>query len=385
MKSKAIYLSLATIFLITVLAGAVGCASNGESLRTGKIVKPYRFNLFNWEVGAIASEAYHSLTIHESPNQTDIVIEYIDAAQAGETQTADGTPLSELRPKVEKIIESQIKEVLDEQGIDNPAGNFLGIHFPPVRFVLSKPPDLLVVSPRSNIQIADEARLKPGLSLSQIENIESQVDNQEYSSLVVGLGGMGTFPSFVNQDSSLPDILNDAAHEWMHTYLAFKPLGFRYILELTGIVNDYDIVTINETVAGICGDEVGNLVYNKYYASILGPLPSTTNSPTPSDFDFNAAMRNIRLTVDALLAQGKTAEAEQYMNEQRDFLESKGYYIRKLNQAYFAFYGTYASEPTSVSPIGTKIQEVRAESNSIKSFIAKMSPITSVKALNELK
>jgi len=51
-------------------------------------------------------------------------------------------------------------------------------------------------------------------------------------------------------------------------------------------------------------------------------------------------MRSIRLAVDDYLRGAKSKPAEQYMEQQRQALAAQGYYIRKLNQAYFAFYGT---------------------------------------------
>lgn len=322
------------------------------------------------------------MTIHESPDRSDLVVSYFNAVQAGKTTTADGTPVAKLRPIVEKVIQQQVRDVITELGIDNPVGNFLGIHFPPFSFILATPPDLLVTSPLNKIDVLSEVRLKPDLTLSEKETIESQTDQLGVSSLVVGLGGIATVPPLIDSGSSLQYVLDTAAHEWMHQYLAFKPLGFRYVLDLLGVKPDYNIVTINETVASIFGDEVGAMVYNKYYSAYQTPPPPPPSQPV---FDFNAAMRNIRLNVDSMLAEGEVTQAEQYMDNQRDFLQTKGYYIRKLNQAYFAFYGTYAAAPTSVSPIGAKIKAIRSESVSIGAFINTMSGITSVKELDELK
>lgn len=364
------------------MAGCSSASTFDSSVNT--ITEPYRFSLFHWEIKTITSEIWQSLTIHESPDRSNLVVDYFNAVQAGKTTTADGTPVNTLRPVVEKIIQQQVRDAISELGIDNPLGNFLGIHFPPLSFVLSEPPDLLVTSPVNKIEILKEVRLQPDLTVPQMEFIESQTDNLGVSALVVPLGGIATFPAFVNRNSSLQDVLVTTAHEWLHTYLAFKPLGFRYVLDLLGIVPDYNIITINETVASMFGDEVGAMVYNKYYASYYPPLPPTTSINKPA-FDFNAAMRNIRLTVDDMLAKGEVNQAEQYMDAQRAFLQTKGYYIRKLNQAYFAFYGSYASSPTSVSPIGRKVEEVRSESPSIKAFINTMSGITSLNQLNAIK
>ena len=58
-----------------------------------------------------------------------------------------------------------------------------------------------------------------------------------------------------------------------------------------------------------------------------------------------------------------------------------GYNIRKLNQAYFAFHGAYASDPgggaAGDNPVGGPVQQLWAASASIRSFIDALSPITS--------
>ena len=65
------------------------------------------------------------------------------------------------------------------------------------------------------------------------------------------------------------------------------------------------------------------------------------------------------------------------MERKRQYLASKGYYIRKLNQAYFAFYGTYADSPTSISPIGVEMKELRHQSASLKDFLDTVAVMTS--------
>jgi hypothetical protein len=95
-------------------------------------------------------------------------------------------------------------------------------------------------------------------------------------------------------------------------------------------------------------------------------------------------MRQIRQNVDADLAGGQVDQAEQYMDEQRDYLQTQGYYIRKLNQAYFAFYGTYADTPAYADPIGTAIQDIRNQSSSLKGFLNKIEHVTNVSQLDKL-
>ena len=62
--------------------------------------------------------------------------------------------------------------------------------------------------------------------------IEAEVDKLSVSSLVVDLGGLGIYPSIVANDADLQFILETAAHEWTHEYLAFTPLGFSYLLNI---------------------------------------------------------------------------------------------------------------------------------------------------------
>jgi hypothetical protein len=73
------------------------------------------------------------------------------------------------------------------------------------------------------------------------------------------------------------------------------------------------------------------------------------------------------------------------MNERRDYLQTQGYYIRKLNQAYFAFYGTYADTTAYIDPIGTAVQNIRDKSNSIKEFLNTLANVTTVIGLDKLQ
>jgi len=56
------------------------------------------------------------------------------------------------------------------------------------------------------------------------------------------------------------------------------------------------------------------------------------------------------------------------MEQKQQYLASMGHYIRKLNQAYFAYYGTYADRSTSISPIGLDLKELRSQSASLEGF-----------------
>jgi len=264
-----------------------------------------------------------------------------------------------LEVMVERILESQIKATLIQQDI---------LGFPPVNLNLGELPRLLVISPRDKIESMREIMLIHDISLDEIKDIETRADELGVSSLVVELGGYGgAYPSFVTNNASLRATIDIAVEEWIHQYLAFKPLGFRYVLDLIGIARNYEVATMNETIAGIVSKEIGAIIYEQYYHDATKNV--TEASGEESGFDFNQEMREIRIAVDNFLAGGEIEMAEQYMEQKRQYLASQGYNIRKLNQAYFAWHGTYADEPTSVSPIGTELRELRSRSASLKNFL----------------
>ena len=97
-------------------------------------------------------------------------------------------------------------------------------------------------------------------------------------------------------------------------------------------------------------------------------------------------MRTTRIKVDELLAQGQVNDAEVYMEERRQLLWDNGYRIRKLNQAYFAFHGSYADEPgeQGEDPIGPAILAIRENSSSLHEFLDRLSSITEIEELYEI-
>ena len=385
MKLKLFFL----IGLILVIAPiGVSCAPSpqaGLNKTLNTATKGYHFSIFGWEVSSIFGEIRQTWDDRNlSANDTQIVVDYFNDMQQNTLSPAAET---QLQKKVETIIGLQIRTVLKQNGIINPFDSIFGVSFPPIDFALAEPPHLLVISPRNQIDRIRDILLLQNMTTDQMNDIENQVAASGYSALVVELGGLGvTYPTFVNSNSGLHDVLNTATEEWTHQYLAFKPLGFRYVLDLLGISRNQDIITMNESLAGIVSSEIGDQVYNKYYAGyfpVTNNPPATTTSSAPA-FDFNAAMQQIRQNVDTYLANGQIDEAEQYMDEQRDYLQTQGYYIRKLNQAYFAFYGTYADTPAYVDPIGTAVQDIRNQSNSLKDFLNALDHVTSVSQLDKL-
>jgi hypothetical protein len=84
-------------------------------------------------------------------------------------------------------------------------------------------------------------------------------------------------------------------------------------------------------------------------------------------------MRVTRQEVDRLLAEGKIEEAESYMEMRRQVFWENGYLIRKLNQAYFAFYGAYNDTPgggaAGEDPVGPAVQAYRERFDSLADFL----------------
>ena len=95
-------------------------------------------------------------------------------------------------------------------------------------------------------------------------------------------------------------------------------------------------------------------------------------------------MRETRLHTDDLLAQGDIEGAERYMEERRLELNSHGYSVRKINQAWFAFHGTYADSPASISPIAGELEELRALVSGVGEMVRVMRGVSSYEEFRAL-
>jgi len=160
--------------------------------------------------------------------------------------------------------------------------------------------------------------------------------------------------------------------------LLFYPLGYNY-------GKSGEVTSINETTASIVGREIGQRVILRYYPELAERLPPLStppdtppmsagelfwpDEPPPDRFDFDREMRETRLRTDELLAEGRVEEAEAYMEQRRLMLVENGYDIRKFNQAYCAFHGSYATSPSTGNPIGGQLEWLRAQSQSLRDFV----------------
>ena len=277
-----------------------------------------------------------------------------------------------LKTGVEAIIGRQVGEALRQAGLGASLGpQESGWFFPPSEFFLLKPPFVLVTSPKERIEISSSYVLSPQLSKDTIEAIEKSVEAEGVSALVEVTGGFSLYPAWVSEDDSLRRTLQVAAHEWSHAYLfLFSALGRAYF-------QDHQMRTINETVADIIGREIGQQVYRRYYAPVEQPAAlAAVTAMRERELDFGRLMRGIRGSVEEMLAQGRVVEAEAVMETERGRLSDRGFYVRRLNQAYLALHSSYADSPGFESPIGTALQELRARSPSLGDFVSRVGSVS---------
>jgi hypothetical protein len=275
--------------------------------------------------------------------------------------------LQDLQPAVEAVLQEQASVVLAESGLAS-----LGAPFPPVSFHLSQLPMALVISPRETIRQDAMIQLVPELTIEQQIALERAVEESlGVSALVVPIGGIGTYPTMVQETTGLAWLNEVVLHEWVHNYLTLRPLGWAYDASA-------ETRTMNETTASLVGEVLGRALVERYYPEFLPPPPAPVPPPSaagPPAFDFNAEMHETRVEVDRLLADGKVQEAESYMEARRQRLVEHGYVIRRLNQAYFAFHGAYADDPESAAgadPVGEAVRELWKASGSPAAFLRRM-------------
>jgi hypothetical protein len=368
-----------------------------------------QFDFVTWEIRTVWRKLTHSLLspqrVMSEDVRRDFVLDYLTLV--GETHRFEGqiertyvdpeiedadaatadlrARREEMRAEIrarqlvaEAILEEQVASVLSEEGF-----GVLGQELPPLKMHFTSLPQLLVVSPRDRIERIYQLNLVHGLSTAERETIEEQIDSRfDVSSLITGIGGLSAYPSMLLESSSINWVTEVIAHEWTHHYLTPRPLGRHYL-------SSGETRTINETVASIVGREIGRQVVARYYPEYLPPEPEPQPEPPedesddpsePPAFDFRTEMRETRVWVDELLAQGRIEDAEAYMEERRRMFVEHGYAIRKLNQAYFAFYGAYADQPGAAGedPIGPAVREVFAHSPDIHTFVTSLASVTTL-------
>ena len=401
------------IFLVLIQTSSGSLSSDqGEGVRA--FTRAIEFDYVSWTLNAIfvkiSQSALGTYTYLPEDARHQLVLDYLQLVaniQNDEVQLsmvyADpnikdprtvSTPLIErlnvlyqqrryLAPLAEAILQNQLSATVAEMSL-----TLGGQPIPPVLYHSTPLPMALIVSPRNTIRQDQDISLSPDLTVDQQVILENKVDRAlDVSSLVVPVGGIGVYPTMVEQTTDLNWLSEVISHEWVHNYLTLRPLGINYEASP-------EMRTINETTASIAGIEIGRALIARYYPELLPPPPlpppppseETTEPPPKPEFDFRAEMHETRVTVDNLLGEGKIIEAETYMETRRVFFWDHGYLIRKLNQAYFAFYGAYADQPGGAAgedPVGTAVRALRAHSSSLVDFIHRISWLSSYEQLQQ--
>lgn len=389
--------------LFAFLLGASTVVLSDPVERVRAYTRQIEFNYISWTINALWSKwqqmAIGSERFVPEAEHSAIVLSYLDLVEQIRTlenevariyadpEVADpDTETLELRnqiaglqiqredlaPLAETVFQAQLSEVLTDMGI-----SLVGQPVPPVFYHVTAPPNALIVSPRTEIRQDANISIDPEMNLEDITNLEQHVaDDLDVSTLIVGIGGVGLYPTMVMQTTDLNWLAEVVAHEWVHNYLTLRPLGVSYL-------NSPELRIMNETTASIAGKEIGREIIARYYPDKLPPPPnpisqdeiSKPNDDSPK-FDYRAEMHETRLQVDELLANEEVEAAEDYMELRRRFMWDNGYRIRKLNQAYFAFYGAYADQPggpAGEDPVGEAVRRLRANSDTLAGFLNSVS------------
>jgi hypothetical protein len=408
---------LSMVILLAVLILGSSDLPPGDTVgRARAFTRPVEFDYVSWTLNALGvklSQLALGTSKYISPeNESQVVLDYLDLLrniQQAESQLNDiytdpniddpevsSSALREeidalldhrerLEPLAESVLQDQLSSIAAELGI-----SLGGQPIPPILFRTTPPPDALIISPRNVIQQDANISIRPDLTVDQHAELEGQVDQAlDVSSLVVGIGGIGIYPTMVMQTTDINWLAEVVAHEWVHNFLTLRPLGVSYL-------SGAELRTMNETTAAIAGKEIGRLLIERYYPEFLPPPPppeepggeepgdEPDDPPPPPVFDFRAEMRETRVNADRLLEEGKVEEAETYMELRRRFFWDHGYHIRKLNQAYFAFYGAYADQPGGAAgedPVGAAVRAMRAHSSSLVEFLNRISLMWSYEQL----
>ena len=276
-----------------------------------------------------------------------------------------------IRDGLEEYLEQIISETVrtDEVGL---VGSFV---WPPVDFRIDSPPKLLVTSSRNEIRRVEGILIDPDISVEETLSIERELaELHDVSALIIQTGGLASFPSVVPM-VDLQRLMDIAAHEWLHGHLIFYPLGRSYFV-------DGEMRSVNETLSDLFGREIGQRVYAKItdqpYVAPVRPETASLNwnsgkafeeKENLDQFSFNQFMSETRDRTDNLLLDGLVEEAEAYMETRRIQLLGHGYSIRKINQAYFAFHGTYGESPSSASPIARYIWDLREQVDTVGDLV----------------
>lgn len=283
------------------------------------------------------------------------------------------------RKRAELLLERRLSRAASELQLDTALPLFGGVRvvWPPVDADLSDRLHVLAVSPRKDVRMVRSVLLTSDVQLDDYERIEAEVEADGHWSAWVGrVGGVALYPASVVDSRDYLSTLQIMAHEWTHHYLGFYPLGLAY-------GRGSDMRTINETVADIVGDQLGEFAAQiPGYEAVGGTVPDQERQAIRSETD--PILRQLRLDVDALLDDGEIGDAERLMEQVRLQLIDLGRPFRRINQAFLAFRGGYGASPSSASPWGDRLIEFRSNADSLSQFLKAVRDIGSAEEADAL-
>ena len=269
---------------------------------------------------------------------------------------------------------NQIKKLLIGELYDQEMNYFFDIIFPSPEFNIGSSPKLLVTSPRNKIERKEELLLVPSIDIETIEELEGSIDSDELSSVIINIGGIAAYPSIIAEGKSSRELFLTISHEWLHQYLIFHPLGRSYF-------STKEMKEINETLANIFSKKLLKSLCEKDF-EIKNEMCSVSPLKDENKFDYREFMKKLRINVDQLLFEGKISNAEKLMNESTLILNNNGIKIRKINQAWFAFNGTYGDSPSSISNFNDELNNLIDSYGTLKDAI---NDIKNISSLDEYK
>ena len=364
MTNRAIFVALALVALtaslivvVAVLAASTLRAQTSSSLSdvVADATARHRFSLLSYELTHLPNRWLASVA--EWFDESDLDEDAILQRWFERTDERD-------RKKAELLLERRLSQAVSELQLDSSLPLFGRVRavWPPIDVDLSERLHVLAVSPRDEIRMIRSALLTSNLEREDYDQIEREIEaDGRWSAWVGRVGGVALYPASVVSSRDYLSTLQIMAHEWTHHYLGFYSLGLAY-------GRGSDMRTINETVADIVGDELGDAA-----AQIPGFAAPATNGEEERRGEIRAAtdpiLRQLRLDVDALLSEDRIDEAEQLMDETRQQLIELNRPFRRINQAFLAFRGGYGASPSSPSLWGERLLSLRASTTSLPEFL----------------
>ena len=324
-------LTLTLIFQIFFIS----CQSNDDSNLNNIVDEKFQFSIFKYELSSILNLFLERYGLKKAESKNEI-----------------------------------IKKLFINELYDQNMDYSFNIIFPAPEFTIGNSPKLLVTSPRDKIERKGELLLISSLSIKEIEALESDTENTDLSSIIINIGGIAAYPSIISDEKNFRELFLTVSHEWLHQYLIFYPLGRSYF-------SSPEMKEINETLANIFSNRLLDGLCKKNF-ELKNEICSQNKKINKTEFNYREFMKNLRMEVDTLLADGKIKDAEKLMQESTSLLNTNGIKIRKINQAWFAFNGTYGDSPSSISNFNDELNDLIDRYDNLNDAIDYIKNISSI-------